>query len=69
MRDRVTELREYGMVFLGPYCVVEGCLLKRKPGGQWEVKELYTTNLRHGLYSSYKTVTIIHSTGSCMGDK
>jgi len=50
MRDRVTELREYGMVFLGPYCAVEGCLLKRKPGGQWEVKELYTTNLRHGLY-------------------
>jgi hypothetical protein len=44
IRDHVTELREYGVAFLGPYCAVEARLIKRKPGGQWEVKELYTAD-------------------------
>ena len=39
----VTELREYGVAILGPYCAIEGRLLVREVGGQWVIKESYTS--------------------------
>ena len=41
MRDHVTNLREYGFAFLGPYCAVVGRSLKREPGGQWMIRKTY----------------------------
>ena len=38
----VTKLRMYGIGFLGPYCAVDGQLLERSVGGQWEAKVLYS---------------------------
>ena len=35
MRDHITKLHEYGMAFLGPYCVIVGCSLERKQGSAW----------------------------------
>jgi PD-(D/E)XK nuclease superfamily len=45
MLPTVTELREYGIAFLGPYCAVTGRLLERKPGEGWIVKEIYTSKM------------------------
>ena len=45
MLPTVTELREYGIAFLGPYCVVTGRLLEQKPGEGWIVKEIYTSKM------------------------
>jgi hypothetical protein len=42
IRDDVTELREFGIAFLGQYCAVEGRLLRRERGGAWVVEEEYT---------------------------
>jgi hypothetical protein len=42
MKDHVTELREYGLGFLGPFCAVAGRFLKRRPGGQWIIKDTYS---------------------------
>lgn len=55
--DTVTELREFGIAFLGPYCAIESHSLKRKPGGQWKFKKTYMAerNERHRdqLYTAY----------------
>jgi len=40
MLPTVTELREYGIAFLGPYCAITGRLLERKRGEGWIVKEI-----------------------------
>jgi hypothetical protein len=44
MKNHVTQLREYGIAFLGRYCAIEGRLLERSQGGPWVVKESYTAN-------------------------
>lgn len=36
-KDHVTELREFGLAFLGPYCAVVGRLLERDRGDNWKV--------------------------------
>jgi len=41
MRDHVTDLHEYSLGFLGPYCAIAGRSLKREPGGQWVVVNSY----------------------------
>ena len=41
MRDHVTNLHEYSLGFLGPYCAIAGRSLKREPGGQWVVVNSY----------------------------
>ena len=41
MRDHVTDLHEYSLGFLGPYCAIVGHSLKREPGGQWVVVNSY----------------------------
>jgi hypothetical protein len=43
IRDHVTELCKLGLAFLGPYCAVEGHLLRRDHGGQWTIWKVYTT--------------------------
>lgn len=40
--DEVIKLREYGITFLGAYCVIVGRSLERAHGGQWSVVESYT---------------------------
>lgn len=42
IRNHVTELREFGIAFLGPYCAVVGNVLTRKCGGEWTVHDSYT---------------------------
>ena len=44
IRDHVTELWEFSLAFLGPYCAVVGHLLRRKHGGKWEIHEVYTAD-------------------------
>jgi len=41
--DHVTELCEYGIAFLGPYCAVVARSLKRDRGGQWVYGKEYTS--------------------------
>jgi hypothetical protein len=45
MLPTVTELCEYGIAFLGPYCAVTGRLLERKHGEGWMVKEIHTSKM------------------------
>ena len=44
IKDQVTELREFGLAFLGPYCAVVGHLLGRDRGGKWKIREVYATD-------------------------
>jgi len=42
IRGHVTQLFEYGLSFLGPYCAFEAHRLERKPGEEWVVVGSYT---------------------------
>jgi len=61
MKDHVTQLREYGIAFLGRYCAIEGRLLERSQGGSWVVKESYTADSNETCRAQLYT-TIQHST-------
>ena len=54
----MTELCEYGIAFLGPYCAVVARSLKRDRGGQWVYEKEYTSaedEIRHGnMYTDNK---------------
>jgi len=39
--DKVTQLCEFGIAFLGPYCAIVGHVLERKAGGQWTISKTY----------------------------
>ena len=44
VKDHVTELREFGLAFLGPYCAVVGRLLERDRGDNWNIQEVYSAD-------------------------
>jgi len=42
LKKHVTNLHEYGIAFLGPYCAVVGRSLKRECAGQWVIVKEYS---------------------------
>ena len=44
IKDHVTELREFGLAFLAPYCAVVGRLLERDCGDNWNIQEVYSAD-------------------------
>jgi hypothetical protein len=44
LRSHVTELREYGVAFLGPYCAVVARSMRRADDRTWVVIEPYTAD-------------------------
>jgi hypothetical protein len=49
VRHHVTEVREYGISFLGLYCAVVGQVLQRNPGEQWRSICSYTSEMNEKL--------------------